>query len=118
MSEFKLGIVGKGKKQNILASVITPNFLVTHVLSPLFGSVLGLEINLLQLSELSLIQCISIRWIPIHSSIFSELFANSLVPSFPKEKPQKIPPSPDLTSPRQKEKIESFDYMLPSLIFD
>jgi hypothetical protein len=40
VSEFKLGIVGKGKKQNILASVLTPNFLVTHVLSPPFGSVL------------------------------------------------------------------------------
>jgi hypothetical protein len=33
---------------------------------------------------------------------------NSFVPSFPKEKPQKIPPSPDLTSPRQKEKKRVF----------
>ncbi len=40
MSEFKLGIVVKGKKPNILASVLTPNFLVTHVLSPPFCSVL------------------------------------------------------------------------------
>jgi len=40
VSEFKLGIVGKGKKQNILESVLTPHFLVTHVLSPPFGSVL------------------------------------------------------------------------------
>ncbi len=101
MSEFKLGIVGKGKKQNILASVLTPNFLVTHVLSPPFGSVLDRN---KPVSELSLIQSSSISWIPIHSSIFSELVANSLVPSFPKEKPQKILPSPDLTSPRQKEK--------------